>query len=133
MGCVTAEDRIVMCRERLADRAGSRFRGKETLHALRDLIQVVHPRLVIIPLRAHTGRKQPCTIVKTAIDALVRVQKGERGLGGHGRLQKRIRHLQRVHAALEQRIEIGVRRRGDRLPSSSLGGIAMWRPTGGGG
>lgn len=43
MGCVTAEDRIVMCRERLADRAGARFRGEETLHALRDLIQVVHP------------------------------------------------------------------------------------------
>lgn len=43
MGRVTAEDRIVMCRERLADRAGARFRGKETLHALRDLIQVVHP------------------------------------------------------------------------------------------
>ncbi len=62
-----------------------------------------------IPIAPYARRESLCALLQVSIcDGIVGEDCGKARLGGYGRLQERIRHLERVHAAFEERVEIRI-------------------------
>ena len=82
----------------------------EAVDAPADLVQVVYPVLAVHAAVAHAPRQAARARLERPIGRVVgREERGEARLRRHGRLQERVGHLERVHAAFEERVEVQVR------------------------
>ncbi len=101
------------------------FTAHEALNASGNLIKVVHPRLVHVPVIPHARREGLCPLLDGAIYVGVISEQGRQArLSGHGGLQEGVGHRERVHAACEEGAEGRVACAREALLSSVAAGEA---------